>query len=364
MSAVLDGVRVLELGGIGPVPHAAMMLADLGADVVRIERPKPGVALIDPADDYTLRNRRSVGADLKSAGGLDLALSLASRADILLEGFRPGTAERLGIGPADCLKLNPRLIYGRVTGWGQDGPLAQTAGHDINYLAFTGALHAASTAERDPHPPLNLVADLGGGSMLVAVGVLAALHERERSGAGQVVDAAMVDGVSTLLAAYWNLAEFGRWSARPGTNITDGAAPFYRTYRCADGRFVAVGAVEHEFYRILVTGLGLDPDELPGQHSAKDWPAMTRLFAERFAQAARDDWTARFAGTDGCVTPVLELGEVYDQAQIRARGTVVTASGHRQPAPAPRFSRSCPAALRPPPVPGADLEAVRADWGL
>jgi alpha-methylacyl-CoA racemase len=363
MSPVLDGLRVLELGGIGPVPHAAMMLADLGADVVRVERPKPGVALIEAENDYVLRNRRVVAADLKSRDGLDLALSLADRADILLEGFRPGTAERLGLGPAVCLERNPRLIYGRMTGWGQGGPMARSAGHDINYLAASGALHSSSTPERAPHPSLNLVADLGGGSMLVVTGVLAALYERERSGAGQVIDAAMIDGVSALMASYWNLSEFGRWSA-PGTNLTDGGAPFYRTYRCADGRFVAVGAVEPEFYRALVRGLGLDPDELPDQNDAAAWPGVTELFAERFAGATRDEWTARFAGTDACLTPVLELAEAYDQPQIRARETIVTASGRRQPAPAPRFSRSPAPALRPPSVPGADIDAVRADWGL
>ncbi|MDQ7910850.1 CaiB/BaiF CoA-transferase family protein [Phytohabitans sp. ZYX-F-186] len=362
MSGVLGGVRVLELGGIGPGPHAAMMLADLGADVVRVEPPTPGVHLIPPADDAVLRNRRSIAVDLKSTPGRDMFLSLVDRADVLLEGFRPGVVERLGVGPAECLARNPRLVYGRMTGWGQSGPLARRAGHDINYLALTGALHAVGRPGAKPFPPLNLVGDLGGGSLFLVVGILAALFERERSGQGQIVDAAMVDGVSTLMAMYWSLTEHRLWSAEPGTHMTDGAAPFYNTYACADGRYVAVGAVEPPFYHALVTGLGLDPAALPPQLDPDSWPDTTRRFEEIFVTRTRDEWAAHFADTDACVTPVLALNEVADHPHIQARGTVETVDERRQPAPAPRFSRHRPPPLRGPHVPGSDLAEVLRDW--
>ena len=362
MSTVLDGIRVLELGGIGPGPHAAMLLGDLGADVVRVERPSGTTEMLPPADDFVLRNRRSVAADLKDPGQRDWVLELADHADVLLEGYRPGVAERLGLGPQPVRDRNPRLIYARMTGWGGEGPLAQRAGHDINYLALTGALHMIGRDGTRPLAPLNLVGDYGGGSMFLVLGVLAALFERERSGEGQVVEAAMIDGISALLAMYWSLTEHGLWSSRHGTNMTDGGAPFYDTYVCADGRCVAVGAIEPQFYARLVTALGLDAAELPGQLDRDAWPEVRRRFAEIFASRPRDEWAAVFAELDACVTPVLELSEVADHEQIRARGTIARHHGRRQPAPAPRFSRSAAREPSPPPEPGSQNEAVYADW--
>jgi alpha-methylacyl-CoA racemase len=285
----LDGLRVVELGGLGPVPHAAMVLADLGAEVVRVERP-PGDAV---PGDPTLRGRRRVLADLKDPAGRDAVLALAARADVLIEGFRPGVAERLGIGPDDC---PPRLIYGRMTGWGQTGPRAADVGHDINYLALTGVLHAIGRAGERPVPPLNLVADFGGGSMLLVVGVLAALVERERSGRGQVIDAAMVDGVPMLAQLIWGLLDQGRWTDRRGLNLLDGGAPFYDTYTCADGKHVAVGAIEPQFQAELRAVLGVGD---LGRET------LTAAFRTR----TRDEWTAAFAGRDACVTPVLSFAE-------------------------------------------------------
>ena len=278
MATVLEGVRVLELAGIGPGPHAAMLLADMGADVVRVERPSAAAAFPPLERDSVLRNRRSVAADLKDAGQRDDVLRLVDRADVLLEGYRPGVAERLGLGPDTCLERNPRLIYGRMTGWGQDGPLAQVAGHDINYLSMTGALAMIGRNGSKPLAPLNLVGDLGGGSLFLVVGVLAALYERERSGQGQVIDAAMVDGVSALMAMYWTLAENGLWASARGTNMTDGGAPFYDTYACSDGRYMAVGAVEPQFYAALLRGLGLEPDDMPAQMDRSSWQAVTERF--------------------------------------------------------------------------------------
>lgn len=362
MPTVLEGLRVLELAGIGPGPHAGMLLADLGADVVRVERPGGATEMLPPEDDFVLRNRRSVAADLKDPGERDGVLRLVEKADVLLEGYRPGVVERLGLGPEPCLARNPRLVYGRMTGWGQDGPLARAAGHDINYLSMTGALDMIGREGDRPLAPLNLVGDLGGGSLFLVMGVLAALYERERSGRGQVVDAAMVDGVSTLLAMYWSLAEHGRWSPRRGTNMTDGGGPFYDTYTCSDGRHVAFGAVEPQFYANLLEGLGLDPAELPAQMDESSWPALRQRFADVVATRTREEWTAVFSTLDACVTPVLALDEVAEHEHIRARGTVREVHGTHQPMPAPRFSRSAAADVAPPPAPGADTASVCADW--
>lgn len=361
MPGPLTGLRVVELAGIGPGPHAAMILADLGADVVRVHRPDAGPLERPGESDPMLRGRRHVAVDLKEPAGRELVLRLASGADVLLEGHRPGVAERLGVGPADCQARNPRLVYGRVTGWGQDGPLAQRAGHDINYIALSGALHAIGRPGERPVPPLNLVGDFGGGSMLLVVGVLAALWERERSGEGQVVDAAMVDGSSLLLQLFWSLLGQGRWTDEPGVNLLDGGAPFYDTYACADGRDVAVGALEPQFYATLVAGLGLAEEQLPGQYDRDGWPQLRARFTERFASRSRDEWAAAFADTDACVTPVLGLGEVPAHPHIRARDTVVEVDGLRQAAPAPRFSRSA-AAVPPTVAADTDVAAVLADW--
>jgi alpha-methylacyl-CoA racemase len=355
-------LRVVELAGIGPGPHAAMVLADLGADVVRVDRPSGALRLGDPElPDPTLRGRRRVIADLKEPVGREAVLRLVDHADVLIEGYRPGVAERLGVGPAECHARNPRLVYGRMTGWGQDGPMAQQAGHDINYISITGALHAIGRTGDRPVPPLNLVGDFGGGSMLLLVGVLAALLEARSSGRGQVVDAAMVDGTSLLMQMTWAFHGRGHWADAREANLLDGGTPYYDTYTCADGRHVAVGPLEPRFYAQLVEGLGLDPATLPAQDDVAGWPALRARFTEAFATRSRDEWAAVFDGTEACVTPVLGLGEVAEHPHIKARGTVVDPDGVPQAAPAPRFSRT-PATLPGPPAEPENVESVLADW--
>ena len=338
-----------------------MILADLGADVVRVERPSGSLRLGGAGGDYTLRGRRSVAADLKADAGRETVLRLAERADVLLEGLRPGVTERLGVGPADCQARNPRLVYARMTGWGQDGPMAARAGHDINYISLTGALHAIGTGEA-PVPPLNLVGDFGGGSMLLVVGILGALLERERSGAGQVIDAAMVDGASLLLQMTWWMQSAGTWEDRRAANGLDGGAPFYRTYRCADGRFVAVGCIEPQFYAAMLDGLGLNPAGLPGQDEGDRWDELAEALGTTFATRPRDHWADLFAGTDACVTPVLSLGEVPAHPQIAARRTVLRDGQVTQAAPAPRFSRTPAHPVGPLDLQVHELAAVRATW--
>jgi alpha-methylacyl-CoA racemase len=338
VSGPLAGVRVLEIASIGPGPFAAMVLADLGATVVRIERPG---SVRGVSGDPLLRGRAAVVAiDLKDSAGAELAGRLVDGSDVLIEGFRPGVAERLGIGPVECLGRNPRLVYGRITGWGQEGPRSQEAGHDIDYIALAGALQPIGPPDAPPPPPLNLVADFGGGGMLLVVGILAALTERSRSGAGQVVDAAMVDGSALLMAMHHGLAAAGLWSDARGDNVLDGAAPFYRCYRTADDRFMAVGALEPEFYAALLAGLGLDPTTLPAQYERKGWEATGRRIAEVFATRTRDEWTQHFSGTDACVAPVLTPLEAPRDSHLIARETFVPVGGVLQPAPAPRFGRT------------------------
>jgi alpha-methylacyl-CoA racemase len=358
----LRGLRVVELAGIGPGPHAAMVLADLGADVVRVDRPSGGLRVGDPDQpDPTLRGRRRVAADLKDPAGRETVLRLAERADVLIEGYRPGVAERLGVGPAECHARNPRLVYGRITGWGQDGPLALRAGHDINYVSLTGALHAIGRPDDRPVLPLNLVGDFGGGSMLLLVGVLAALWEARSSSRGQVVDAAMVDGTSLLMQMTWAFYGQGAWADARGSNLLDGGAPYYDTYACADGRHVAVGPLEPQFYAQLLAGLGLDPADLPAQDDRAGWPTLRARFTAAFATRTRDEWVAVFDVTDACVTPVLALGEVAGHRHLQARGTVVAPDGVPQAAPAPRFSRT-PATLPGPPAEPEDVASVLAGW--
>jgi alpha-methylacyl-CoA racemase len=360
----LVGLRVIELAGIGPGPHAAMLLADLGADVVRIERPPGGLQLAPGAVDHLLRGRRSVALNLKEPAGRETALRLVERADVLIEGLRPGVTERLGVGPAECHARNPRLVYARMTGWGQDGPLAERAGHDINYIALSGVLHAIGNAGGKPVPPLNLVGDFGGGSMFLVAGVLAALWERERSGAGQVIDVAMVDGVSVLAQMFWSFRACGLWSDQRGSNLLDSGTPFYDTYACADGRYVAVGALEPQFYAALLAGLGLTQEDLPRQWDQAGWPVLRQRFTDAFASRRRDEWVAVFEGTDACVTPVLSFAEVPAHPHIAARGTIVALGGVPQATPAPRFSRTRPDQPVPPPRPGADTADVLAEWGV
>jgi alpha-methylacyl-CoA racemase len=359
MAGPLTGLRVVELAGIGPGPHAAMILGDLGADVVRVDRPPKNAAR---GSDATLRNRRSVIADLKSEQGRELVLELVAKADVLIEGFRPGVTERLGLGPDDCAKVNDRLVYGRMTGWGQTGPRSQQAGHDINYISLNGVLHSIGRVGERPVPPLNLVGDFGGGSMFLLLGILAALWERQTSGKGQVVDAAMVDGSSVLVQMVWAMREMGVWTDERGTNMLDGGAPYYDTYECADGRYVAVGSIEPQFYAAMLAGLGLDAADLPAQNDRARWPELRARFTEVFAGRDRDHWAKVFADSDACVTPVLAFGEVETEPHIAQRNTFYRVGNGLQPLPAPRFSRTAPSQPRPPGQPGADTEAVLNDW--
>ena len=342
MTGPLAGVRVIELGGIGPGPHAAMILADLGADVVRVRRPG---GLILPAENLDLLHRGKRIVDLDVKANPRQLLDLAAKADVLLDCFRPGTCERLGIGPDDCAAVNPRLIFARITGWGQDGPRASTAGHDINYLSQTGALSALGYRDRPPMPPLNLVADFGGGSMFVLLGIVSALYEREKSGRGQVIDAAMVDGVSILAQMMWTMRSTGAMRDERESFLLDGGAPFYRCYETADGGYMAVGAIEPQFFAALLAGLELSADDVPGQFEIAEFPRMFDVFTQRFASKTRDEWSAIFDGTDACVTPVLTWSEAAVDPHLAARATLINAHGVDQAAPAPRFSRTAPAEI-------------------
>jgi alpha-methylacyl-CoA racemase len=362
MAGPLLGLRVVELAGIGPGPHAAMILGDLGADVVRIERPGRNPGLPRGGPDYMLRNRRSVAANLKADEGRDLVLRLVAKADVLIEGYRPGVTERLGLGPEDCAKVNERLIYARMTGWGQTGPRCLQAGHDINYISLNGLLHSIGRAGERPVPPLNLTGDFGGGSLFLIVGILAALWERQTSGKGQIVDAAMIDGSSVLMQMVWGMRANGLWSDERGVNMLDGGAPYYDTYTCADGRYVAVGAIEPQFYAEMLKGLGLEGADLPHQNDVSRWPELRARLAEVFASRDRDHWAKVFADSDACVTPVLSFGEVETEPHVTARDTFYREADHLLPSPAPRFSRSLPSMPQPPGQPGADTEAVLHDW--
>ncbi|OYO04894.1 carnitine dehydratase [Enemella evansiae] len=361
----LAGLRVLELPAIGPVPHAAMVLADLGAEVLRVDRRAAAARLTDTpptGPEPILRGRTTVLADLKDPAELASVRRLAAAADVLIEGFRPGVAERLGLGPEECLAANPRLVYGRMTGWGQDGELAQAAGHDLNYLSLTGLLDNIGRPGERSVPPLNLVGDFGGGSMLLLVGVLAALWERERSGQGQVIDAAMVDGASMLGALAWSMRAGGAWAPGRGRNLVDGSHPFYDTYLCADGKQVAVACLEPQFFAAMVERLGVEPAEVPGQWDRDRWPELRALLTRVFASRTRDEWDAIYRGSDACVTPVLDFDEAVTDPHLRSRGTLVSPEGVDQPAPAPRFTRT-PAELPPPEVRAPDgLADAVAAW--
>jgi alpha-methylacyl-CoA racemase len=363
----LHGLRVIELAGIGPGPMCAMLLADLGADVVRIDRLEPsGLGLaMDPKFDVTSRNRRSVALGLKTPAGVATALRLIDRADVLIEGFRPGVAERLGLGPQDCQARNPGLVYGRMTGFGQTGPLAMAAGHDLNYIALSGALHAIGSAGAKPVPPLNLVGDYGGGALYLAFGILAALFERQRSGLGQVVDAAMVDGAASLMSIFYGLQAGGQWDERQrGANLLDGGAPFYDTYETADGRFVAVAALEPKFFAELARRVGLDERFVKRQYDRRLWPEMRQALAEALRQRTRDAWCNELEGSDACFAPVLSMSEAPHHAHALARGAFVEVGGVVQPSAAPRFDRCPPAPPRPAPNLGEHSAEVLAEAGL
>jgi alpha-methylacyl-CoA racemase len=364
----LAGYRIIEMAGIGPAPFAAMLLADMGAEVIRVDRREAADLGLpsqrEPRFDVLLRGRRSIAVDVKADAGRAVVKRLAANADALIEGFRPGVMERLSLGPAELLALNPKLVFGRMTGFGQDGPLANAAGHDINYIALAGALHAIGRQGEAPVPPLNLVGDFGGGGMFLAFGVVCALLEAQRSGKGQVVDAAMVDGSATLMALMFGLHAQGTWKDERGVNVLDTGAPWYDTYRTKDGKWLAVGAIEKRFYEAFIERLGLSLADLPRQHDRAGWPELRRRFAEAIAGKTRDKWESIFAGSDACVAPVLALGEVAQHAHNAARATFVQRDGVLQPAPAPRFSRTAPEMGAAPRQPGADTGAVLADFGF
>jgi alpha-methylacyl-CoA racemase len=359
-------VRVLEFEAIGPGPFCNMMLADMGADVLLVDRPQdPRLGIgRERWYDVMLRGRRSVTLDLKSADGVDVALALAQRADAVIEGFRPGVMERLGLGPDTLLERNPKLVYGRMTGWGQDGPLAARAGHDINYIALSGALHAIGRVGGEPVPPLNLVGDFGGGGMLLAFGIACALFEARRSGKGQVVDAAMVEGASLLTTMFWGMQAAKRWNDERGTNVLDSGAPWYDTYETKDRQFVAIGAIEPKFYDELLMRLGLSDEPLPDQNDRAGWPALRARFAFEFRTRTRDEWCRIFDGSDACFAPVLTFSEAATHPHAVARNAHVSVGNVTQPAPAPRFSRTPGAVRGAPPERGALGREALVAWGF
>jgi alpha-methylacyl-CoA racemase len=360
----LSGIRVLEFEAIGPGPFAGMLLADMGADVLLVDRPRASELGLKRERwmDVMLRGRRSVTLDLKSKDAAGAALELASRADALIEGFRPGVMERLGLGPHACLERNPKLVYGRMTGWGQDGPLAPRAGHDINYIALAGVLHAFGRKGEAPVPPLNLVGDFGGGGMLLGFGIACALLHAQKTGQGQVVDAAMVEGASLLAAMFAGFLAAGRWSEERGVNILDTGAPWYGTYETKDKKYVAIGAIEAKFYEDLVARLGLA--DLPPQNERTRWPEMRAVFERAFRTKTRDEWCAVFEGSDACFAPVLSFSEARRHPHNVARQSYVTRAKVEQPAPAPRFSATPAAVRRDPPERGAEGREALADWGF
>ena len=363
----LAGYRIIEMAGIGPGPFTAMLLADMGAEVIRVDRREAadlGMPGREPRFEVLNRGRPSLAVDLKSEAGRSVVKRLVPNADALIEGFRPGVMERLGLGPAELLALNPKLVFGRMTGFGQDGPMAPVAGHDIDYIALSGALHAIGRKGERPVPPLNLVGDFGGGGMFLAFGVVCALLEAQKSGKGQVVDAAMVDGAAYLMGLMYGMHAQGVWADTRGANVLDTGAPWYDTYETKDGKWLAVGAIEARFYAELLQRLGLDAARLPKQHDRKRWSELRQVFTETIRSRTRAEWEEVFEGSDACVVPVLSLGEVDQHPHNAARGTFVTRDGVKQPAPAPRFSRTQCELGSPPRPRGADSEAVLSGWGF
>jgi len=359
----LTGFRVVEFAGLGPCPYAGMLLADLGAEVICIDRAKSD----DPSKKLELwqRGKRSIVLNLKSAEGKALALQLIESADALIEGFRPGVLERLGLGPDVCIERNPKLVYGRMTGWGQFGPLAHSAGHDMNYISLTGALHAIGRKNERPVPPLNLVGDFGGGSMMLVMGVLSGMLEASRSGRGQVVDAAMTDGASSLMMMMYTFLAQGTWNAKQReSNWLDGERPYYDTYETKDGKYLSVGPLEPQFYKVMIEKVGVDPVEFADQENAAKWPGYKAKLTEAFKQRTRDEWAAIFEGTDACVAPILTMEEAPHHPHNVARNTFIEIDGVVQPGPVPRLDRTPGAVRCAPPLPGADTRGVLADLGL
>ncbi|MEC7762182.1 MAG: CaiB/BaiF CoA-transferase family protein [Pseudomonadota bacterium] len=359
MSGPLKGLKVVEMQGLGPAPLAGQFLADLGAEVVLVTRKSRAA----DKTDINNRGKQSVALNLKSPEGVSAAMALIEAADVLIEGFRPGVMERMELGPDDCHAVNPRLVYARMTGWGQDGPLAQTAGHDINYLGLTGFLHATGEADRTPPPPLNIGADYGGGTMFLLFGIMAALYERQTSGEGQVVDAAMVDGASALMSLIHTFIARGHWSEDRQANMLDGGAPFYRSYECADGKFFAVGPLEPQFHAELIKRAGLPEDHNATQNVQGEWAGRRADYAKVFKQKTRDEWAAIFDGSDACATPIMTWSEAPKHPHMAARGTFTEVDGVTQATPAPRFSRSTPAPVTAPHAPGSDTDAVLRGLG-
>jgi alpha-methylacyl-CoA racemase len=364
-SGPLAGLRVLEVGGIGPAPFCGMLFADMGADVIRIDRRRAGESglPVDRRFQVLHRGKRSLALDLKQVAAVDVLRRVVTRADILIEGFRPGVMERLGLGPEVCHGFNSKLVYGRITGWGQDGPLAQAPGHDLNYIALAGALHAIGRQGGGPQIPLNLVGDFGGGAMYLAFGILCALMEARSSGKGQVVDAAMLDGATSLMAMVYGAFAAGYWKDERGSNRLDSGAPWYEVYETRDGKWVSVGSTEASFYRNTLNVLGLDPADYPDQHDRAGWPAMKEAMQRAFRTRSRDEWVAAFDGTETCFAPVLSLAEAPAHPHQRARGNFVDLGGVVQPAPAPRFSRSRGSISRPPPAAGEHTDALLGEYG-
>ena len=361
---VLSGYRVIELAGIGPGPMCAMLLSDMGADVLRIDRVAGSSRAMETKYDLLNRGRRSVAFDLKRPEATEAVLRLVEKADALIEGFRPGVTERLGIGPDDCLRRNPRLIYGRMTGWGQEGPLAHAAGHDINYIALSGALHSFGRRGEAPVPPLNMVGDFGGGALYLALGVVAGLLETQKSGKGQVVDAAMVDGAASLMTAIYGMHGSGFWTNERGDNILDTGAHYYEVYETKDGKYVAIGSIEAKFYEELLRLSGLKGEDLPHQNDRSSWPAMKDRLKTLFRARTREEWCKIMEGSDVCFAPVLNMDEAPRHPHNRHRGTFVEQGGLTQPAPAPRFSRTPSAIARPPARPGEHTDQALRDWGF
>ena len=359
----LNGVKIIEVGGIGPGPFCGMMLSDMGAEIVRVER-KGGLALSDPKYDLLTRNRKSISINLRTPEGVQTLLRMLEQVDALQEGFRPGVMEKLGMGPDVCLKRNPRLVYGRMTGWGQEGPLARAAGHDINYIALSGALHTIGRIGQKPVPPLNLVGDFGGGGMLLAFGMVCALYEARNSGHGQVVDAAMTDGSAALMAMIYGLKAAGFWTDKPGTNLLDTGAHFYDTYETADNKFIAIGAIEPQFYELLLKLAEIDDPDFQNQLDFAQWPQLKEKLSLVFKAKTRKAWCEIMEGSDVCFAPVLSLSEAPEHPHNKQRKTFVENDGVLQPAPAPRFSRTRPEIKSPPPIPGQDTQTVLADFGF
>lgn len=363
----LAGFKIVEIAGIGPAPFAGMMLSDMGADVVRVDRAdvaaRRGIP-DEPNPDASGRGRRSVAVDLKNPDGVKTVLELVANADALIEGFRPGVAERLGIGPDACHAVNPKLVYGRMTGWGQEGPYASTAGHDLNYIALSGVLSTIGRADERPVPPLNLVGDFGGGGMLLAFGVLAGLLSAQKTGEGQTIDAAMVDGAALLATMVFSMRGMGMWHDERGTNMLDSGAPFYDVYECSDGEYVSIGSIEPQFYAELMRLTDLGDMELPDQHNRAEWPAMKETFAGVIAKKTRAEWMEIMEGTDVCFAPVLSMTEAPDHPHNKERGTFIEVAGRTQPAPAPRFDKTPAAHPTPSPHAGQHTDEVLAEWGI